>query len=111
MAYKKTDKLIKYNNNFNKKNYDRISLMVPKGKKEIIQSAAQKSGKSVNAYINSAIDLMMNIGDSYGNSEAKTENNCVSRSILHTEPTEQNSPQYERSTAAELKIEKIYTKE
>ena len=59
MAYKKTEKLIKYNNNFNKENYDRISLMVAKGKKEVIQQKAKENGESVNAFINKAIDLLL----------------------------------------------------
>ena len=56
MAYKKTDKLIKYNNQFNKDNYDRISLMRPKGKKEVIQLCAKVDGESVNGFINRLID-------------------------------------------------------
>lgn len=56
MAYKKTDKLIKYNNDYNKTNYDRINLMVAKGKKEVIQVAAQAQGMSVNSFIIGAID-------------------------------------------------------
>lgn len=59
MAYKKTENLIKYNNNFNKENYDRISLMVAKGKKEIIQQKAKENGESVNGFINRAIDLLL----------------------------------------------------
>lgn len=59
MAYKKTDRLIKYNNNFNKDNYDRISLMVAKGKKEIIQAKAKEDNASVNAFINKAIDILI----------------------------------------------------
>ena len=60
MAYKKTDKLIKYNNNFNKENYDRISLLVAKGKKKLIQEYARANGESLNAFINRAIDLLLN---------------------------------------------------
>lgn len=60
MAYKKTEKLIKYNNDFNRENYDRISLMVAKGKKEIIQATAKENNESVNAFINRAIDLLLN---------------------------------------------------
>ena len=56
MAYKKTDKLIKYNNQFNKDNYDRISLMIPKGKKGVIQLCAKVDGESVNGFINRLID-------------------------------------------------------
>lgn len=59
MAYKKTERLIKYNNNFNKDNYDRISLMVAKGKKEIIQAKAKENAESVNAFINKAVDFLI----------------------------------------------------
>ena len=44
------------NNRYNAKAYDRINIAVPKGKKEIIQAVAQKSGESVNAFINRLID-------------------------------------------------------
>lgn len=56
MAYKKTDKLIKYNNQFNKDNYDRVSLMIAKGKKEQIQALAKSNGESLNGFINRLID-------------------------------------------------------
>lgn len=39
--------------------YDRINLTVPKGKKEVIQSKANENGESVNAFINRAIDLLL----------------------------------------------------
>ena len=55
MAYKEKKDTFKYNNEFNKKAYDRINLTVPKGNKEVIQTAAQAVGESVNAYIYSAI--------------------------------------------------------
>ena len=57
MAYKKTDKLIEYNNNYNREKYDRFSLMLPKGKKEEIQKALKKTGdKSINFFVNRLID-------------------------------------------------------
>lgn len=56
MAYKKTNKLIEYNNDYNKTHYDRISLLVPQGKKEIIKQQAELNGESVNAFINRAIE-------------------------------------------------------
>ncbi len=56
MAYKEKTDAYTYNNNFIKNAYDRINLIVPKGKKEVIQSAAQASGESVNAFINRLID-------------------------------------------------------
>lgn len=56
MAYKEKTDAYTYNNNFIKNAYDRINLTVPKGRKEIIQAAAQSSGESVNAFINRLID-------------------------------------------------------
>ncbi|RGX54850.1 hypothetical protein DWV16_11500 [Anaerotruncus sp. AF02-27] len=46
-------------NKYMKENYDRVNLTVPKGKKETIASHAQKQGKSLNGYINEAIDEKM----------------------------------------------------
>ncbi len=45
-----------YQNNYIKEKYDRISLIVPKGRKEEIKKKAAAEGKSVNEYINSLID-------------------------------------------------------
>ena len=47
---------------YNAKAYDRIEIIVPKGKKAIIQAAAVAAtdeGMSVNAFINAAIDEKM----------------------------------------------------
>lgn len=55
MAYKEKTDTIKYNNEFNKRAYDRINLTIPKGQKEAIQAAAQAANESVNAYIYAAI--------------------------------------------------------
>lgn len=47
---------VKYQNDFNKQKYDRVSLMLKKGKKEIIKQHAEKhDGGSVNAFIQRAI--------------------------------------------------------
>ena len=43
-------------NKYNAENYERISLVVVKGKKEIIKTHSDKTGESVNAFINRAID-------------------------------------------------------
>lgn len=48
-----------YQNNFIKEKYDRVNLTVPKGKKEKIKAAAAAEGKSVNDFINAAIDARM----------------------------------------------------
>ena len=44
---------------FDKKKYDHIHLQVPKGKKEKIQEFAKSKGKSVNNFVNEAIDASM----------------------------------------------------
>lgn len=46
-------------NKYMKSNYDRVNLVMPKGKKNIIQAHAAQQGESVNAYINRAIDEAM----------------------------------------------------
>ena len=45
---------------YNKKAYDRISLVVPKGKRQLIKDFAQKQGKSLNSFICEAIETQMN---------------------------------------------------
>lgn len=50
---------IAYQNEYNKKNYDRIEIKVPKGKKAVIKEAAKEAGQSVNEFINQAIDERM----------------------------------------------------
>ncbi len=42
-----------------KERYDRIQLVVPKGRKDEIQAAAEAQGQSVNSFINHAIDKVM----------------------------------------------------
>lgn len=46
----------KATNKYITKRYDRINLILPKGKKDEIQTAAQAAGKSVNAFISEAIE-------------------------------------------------------
>ena len=50
---------IKYQHEYNKKNYDRIEISVPKGKKAVIKEAAKAGGQSVNEFISQAIDERM----------------------------------------------------
>ena len=42
---------IKYNQKYNKEKYARISLLIPPEVKDRIQTAAEKAGKSMTAYI------------------------------------------------------------
>lgn len=44
---------------YNKKAYDRIDLIVPKGKRQVIKDFAQRKGLSTNRFINDAIDKAM----------------------------------------------------
>ncbi len=48
---------------YNDKTYERIALVVPKGKKATIKAAADAAGKSLNGYINDAIDEKMKSGN------------------------------------------------
>lgn len=48
---------IKYQNEYNKQKYDRITIMAPKGMKEKLQEAARVTGmRSVNEFILAAIE-------------------------------------------------------
>ena len=44
---------------YNKKAYDRIDIIVPKGKRRIIKEVAESHGKSTNKFINEANDKAM----------------------------------------------------
>lgn len=46
-------------NRYNAKAYDRIAVVVTKGRKAIIQAAAERAGLSLNAYIVKAIERQM----------------------------------------------------
>lgn len=50
---------IKYQNDYNKQKYDRITIMTAKGKKDAIKAAAAAAGMSVNEFINKAIEMYM----------------------------------------------------
>lgn len=50
----------KVKNRYNEKVYDRISLVVPKGRKEELQAYAASQGESLNAFVNRAITEAIN---------------------------------------------------
>ncbi len=56
MAFKEEQKKIQYNNEFKKNNYDRVDLLLPRGRKEQIKTVAAWQGLSVNAWIAGLID-------------------------------------------------------
>ena len=45
---------------YNKKAYDRIDLVVPKGQRQVIKDFAASQGKSLNRFICDAIEFQMN---------------------------------------------------
>ena len=47
---------IKYQNNYIREKYDRIGLVVPKGRKEEFKAAASAAGMSLNEYLLSLIN-------------------------------------------------------
>lgn len=49
---------IKYNNEFNKNNYDSLRIVVPKGIKNKLQTYCRQQGISLNKLINSYIDTL-----------------------------------------------------
>nr|DAE94461.1 MAG TPA: hypothetical protein [Bacteriophage sp.] len=51
-----------YQNNYVREKYDRVNLTMPKGKKAEIKAAAGQRGKSVNEFINAAIDTALKNG-------------------------------------------------
>lgn len=57
MAYSEAQK--EATSRYNKKAYDRIDLIVPKGKRRIIAEYAKSQGKSTSRFINEAIDKAM----------------------------------------------------
>lgn len=47
-------------NRYNKKAYDRITIVVPKGQKDVIRERAEGRGQSINTFIIKAIEKEMN---------------------------------------------------
>lgn len=43
-------------NDYNRRAYDRVNIMAPKGKREIWKAAAAKLGLSMNSLVNLAVD-------------------------------------------------------
>ena len=58
---------IKYQNEYNKSNYDRVGIVMPKGRKDVIKKKAMAAGQSMSEYVNQAIEERM---ERYGDSEA-----------------------------------------
>ena len=50
---------------YNKKAYDRIDVVVPKGQRQIIKAFAASQGKSLNRFICDAIDFQMKLEEQH----------------------------------------------
>lgn len=59
MAEKYTEKKKESNKRWDDKNLDRMSIALPKGKKDEIKAHAEKMGESANKFIARAIDETM----------------------------------------------------
>lgn len=59
MAQKYTEARRDGNRKWDAANLDRVSLAMPKGRKDIIKAHAESRGESLNAFINRAIDETM----------------------------------------------------
>ena len=57
---------IEYKNQFNREKYDRIGLMLPKGKGEEWKAEAKERGLSINALVQKAMDSYLK-GDKLDN--------------------------------------------
>lgn len=59
MPQKYTEARKQGNRRWDAENLDRVSIAMPKGKKDIIKAHAEDQGESVNGFINRAIDEQM----------------------------------------------------
>lgn len=55
MAFKDHDRMIQYNNSYNKVKYDRLNVMVLSWVKDIIKAYAATQNESINGFINRLI--------------------------------------------------------
>lgn len=60
-----------YTNNYNKENYYKVALRLPKEKKEILQKIAQQERRSINQLIIIAIEKQYNVDLSSTKSDGK----------------------------------------
>lgn len=70
MAFQDRKQAFDYINQYKREKYDRINLLLPLGRKDVIKRIAADRGLSVNAFINAAIDEKLK---RLGYSDNKTE--------------------------------------
>ena len=59
-AKRKLEKRYDRQNDYNRKNYDRVSVMLPAGERDKIREIAKSQNKSLNAFILEAIEEKVN---------------------------------------------------
>ena len=59
MAEQKGNSQTRAKNKYNAKAYDNLRIVVSKGKKDIIKAFADEQNKSINGFVNEAIDEKM----------------------------------------------------
>lgn len=64
MSQKYTEARKEGNRRWDAANLDRVSIAIPKGRKEVIKAAAAAAGESMNQYIITAVDERMERGQS-----------------------------------------------
>lgn len=72
MPYNKT----KYNNDYNKNNYERLNILVKKGMKEYIEKRAKNNYGSINQYVNALINKDLDSND-YANAPLNSEEQFI----------------------------------
>ena len=50
-------------NRYNSKAYDRVTMFIPKGRKEDLKAIAERAGESVNSYVIKAVLSRMGVTD------------------------------------------------
>ena len=84
MAKTKTSTAVK--NRYNAKAYDRVGLMLPKGRKADVEAYVIKNGESVNGYVNRLMREDMGISDEDWKRPAETDDDMLIAAANVTEP-------------------------
>lgn len=75
----------KWNDAHMKERYDRVQLVLPKGRKEELQAVAERHGQSVNAFMISLLDAAL---EREASSADNTKNGSDTAECAHNKPDE-----------------------
>ena len=65
--------MVEYRNAFNSINYDRLNIMVPKGRRKDIKAYAESKGMSINGLIATLLQKEMGLSDTEWKKNANKE--------------------------------------